>query len=97
MLVSCWVYSTLKMEAACSSKTSVDFQRTTRRYITEYGTLHNKRCENLKSYTAIMLLGSNNQAVFGIEIVLYCVFFVVRTEYIYIYMCVCVCVCVCVI
>jgi hypothetical protein len=29
---------------------SSDFQRTTRRYISEDGTLHNHRCENLKSY-----------------------------------------------
>jgi hypothetical protein len=29
---------------------SVDFQRTTRRYIPEDGTLRNHRCENLKSY-----------------------------------------------
>jgi hypothetical protein len=34
-LVSCSAYSTLKMETICSSETSVDFQRTTRRYITE--------------------------------------------------------------
>jgi hypothetical protein len=40
----------MKMEAICSSETSVDFQRTTRRYITEDSTLHNHRCENLKSY-----------------------------------------------
>jgi hypothetical protein len=32
------------------SATSVDFQRTTRRYIPEDDTLHNHRCENLKSY-----------------------------------------------
>jgi hypothetical protein len=38
------------MEAICSSETSFDFQRTTRRYIQEDGTLHNHRCENLKSY-----------------------------------------------
>jgi hypothetical protein len=50
-LVSCSAYSsTLKMEAICSSETSVDFQRTTQRYIPEDGTLHNHRCENLKSY-----------------------------------------------
>jgi hypothetical protein len=36
LLVSCSAYpSTLKMEAICSSETSVDFQRTTRRYIPE--------------------------------------------------------------
>jgi hypothetical protein len=42
--------STLKMEATCSSETSVDFQRTTQRYNPEDKTLHNHRCENLKSY-----------------------------------------------
>jgi hypothetical protein len=36
MLVSCLAYSsTLKMEAICSSKTSADFHRTTRRYIAD--------------------------------------------------------------
>jgi hypothetical protein len=36
MLVSYLAYSsTLKMEATCSSETSVDFQRITRRYIPE--------------------------------------------------------------
>jgi hypothetical protein len=50
-LVSCSAYSsTLKMEAICFSETSVDFQRTTWRYIQEDSTLHNQRCENLKSY-----------------------------------------------
>jgi hypothetical protein len=38
------------MEAICSSETSVLFQRTTRRYIPEARTLHNHRCETLKSY-----------------------------------------------
>jgi hypothetical protein len=32
------------------SSKEVDTQRTTRRYIPEDGTLHNHRCENLKSY-----------------------------------------------
>jgi hypothetical protein len=41
---------TLNMEAICSSETSVDFQRNTRRYNPEDITLHNHRCENLKSY-----------------------------------------------
>jgi hypothetical protein len=45
------ILSTLKMETICSSETSVVTQRTTRRYIPEDGTLHNHRCENLKSYT----------------------------------------------
>jgi hypothetical protein len=39
-LVSCSAYSsTLKMEAICSSETSVYFQRTTRRYIPDDSTL----------------------------------------------------------
>jgi hypothetical protein len=38
------------VEAICSSETSVDFQRTTQCYIPEDSTLHNHRCENLKSY-----------------------------------------------
>jgi hypothetical protein len=42
MLVSYLAYSsTLKMEETCSSETSVDFQRATRQYITEYRTLQN--------------------------------------------------------
>jgi hypothetical protein len=50
-LVSCSAYSSiLKMEAKCSSETSVDFQRTTRRRIPEGRTLHNHRYANLKSY-----------------------------------------------
>jgi hypothetical protein len=38
------------MQAICSSETSVDTRRTTRNYIQEDSTLHNHRCENLKSY-----------------------------------------------
>jgi hypothetical protein len=37
-------------EGACSSETSVDFQRTRLRYIPEDTTLHGHRCEGLKSY-----------------------------------------------
>jgi hypothetical protein len=37
------------MEVICSSETSVAIQRTTRRYIPEDITLHNHRCEHLKS------------------------------------------------
>jgi hypothetical protein len=45
MLVRCFSYSsTLKMEVTCSSETSVDFQRTTQRYIPEYRSLQPK-CE----------------------------------------------------
>jgi hypothetical protein len=39
MLISYLVYSTLKMEAICSSGTSIDFQLTVRRYIPEDRTL----------------------------------------------------------
>jgi hypothetical protein len=42
------------MEAIYYSETSVDTQRTTRRYIPEDGTLPNHRCENLKSYTSLL-------------------------------------------
>jgi hypothetical protein len=38
------------MEVICSSETPVDFQRTIWGYIPEDRTLHNLRCENLKSY-----------------------------------------------
>jgi hypothetical protein len=38
------------MEAICSSETSVNFQRTTRRYNPKDGTFNNHRCENLESY-----------------------------------------------
>jgi hypothetical protein len=42
-LVSCLAYpSTLKIEAILSSEKSVDFQQTTRRYISEDRTLRNK-------------------------------------------------------
>jgi hypothetical protein len=43
------------MEAICISETSVNTQRTTRRYIPEDGTLHNQRCESLKSYMVLEL------------------------------------------
>jgi hypothetical protein len=49
-LLPCSPYSTLKMEAVFSSETSVDFQQTRRPYIIENSTLHNHRCEDLKSY-----------------------------------------------
>jgi hypothetical protein len=43
------------MEAMCSSEKSVEFQRTTRRYIPEDDALHNHGCENHNSYRAICL------------------------------------------
>jgi hypothetical protein len=45
MLISCLVYpSTMKMEAACFSEMSADFQRTTRRYIPADKTLQCGSC-----------------------------------------------------
>jgi hypothetical protein len=38
------------MEVTCSSETSDDFQQITSHSIPEERTLHNHRCENLKSY-----------------------------------------------
>jgi hypothetical protein len=50
ILVFWLAYSyTLKMEATCSSETSVDFQQNTRRYTSEGKIIHNHYCENLKS------------------------------------------------
>jgi hypothetical protein len=46
-LVSYMAFSALKMEATCSSETSVDFKQTRRRYIPEDRTAHSHRCENL--------------------------------------------------
>jgi hypothetical protein len=53
--------STLKMEAICSSETSVETQRTTLRHIPVDDTLHNHCCENFKSYT--VYLHYKNQSV----------------------------------
>jgi hypothetical protein len=54
-LVSCSAYSsTLKMEAACSSETSVDFQTIILRIIPKERILDSHRregCENLKCYS----------------------------------------------
>jgi hypothetical protein len=52
------IFSTLNMEAIFSSETSVDTQRTTRRYIPGDGTLYNHRCENLKSYKHTEVYGN---------------------------------------
>jgi hypothetical protein len=43
------------MEAACSSETSVAFQRTPRRYTPADVNFHNQRCENLKSYNKLRM------------------------------------------
>jgi hypothetical protein len=44
------------MQATCSSATSVDFPRSTRRYIPEDRTLHNQRYEDLKCYKGFSIL-----------------------------------------
>jgi hypothetical protein len=50
-MVSCLAYfSTLEMDATCSSETSVDFQRTT-----GDRSLPSHSCENLKSYTVFYM------------------------------------------
>jgi hypothetical protein len=51
--------STLKMEAIRSSETLGATQWTTRRHIPEDDTLHNHRCENLKSYKLIQSASSH--------------------------------------
>jgi hypothetical protein len=48
-------YSTLKMDAISSSETSVDFQRTTQRYIPEDSILHNQSY-NDTNYTPLISL-----------------------------------------
>jgi hypothetical protein len=40
----------MQMGAVIRSETSGEFQRTIRRYIVEYRTFHNHRCEDLKPY-----------------------------------------------
>jgi hypothetical protein len=45
------ISSTLKMEAICSSETSVETKQTTRRHIPEGDTLHDHRC--LLRYNAV--------------------------------------------
>jgi hypothetical protein len=57
MLGSCLANSsTLKMDATCSSKTSVDFQRTAWNYIPRDRTLQNHFSENLESYSIYVSL-----------------------------------------
>jgi hypothetical protein len=56
MLVSSLSYHrTLKIEAIYSSETSIDFQQTTWRHIQEDRTLHNHRCDNLKSLDLVII------------------------------------------
>jgi signal-transduction protein with cAMP-binding, CBS, and nucleotidyltransferase domain len=51
------------MEATCFSEKSVDFQRTTRRYIPEDRTLHDHRCENLKSYISVAYFRDDDRTI----------------------------------
>jgi hypothetical protein len=60
------------MEATYFSETSVDFQRITRRYIPEDRTLHNHRCENLRSYikpsaSYLLIILSSTIYVYGLD------------------------------
>jgi hypothetical protein len=57
----CWLayFSILKMEAACSSEMSIDFQPTARRYIPENRTLHNHHCNSLMSQKVACCLPCN--------------------------------------
>jgi hypothetical protein len=61
----------LKMEAKYSSEDSVDFQWNVRRYIAEDRTLHNLRCENLKSYFIILPIAVSEKRllrrIFGLK------------------------------
>jgi hypothetical protein len=52
------------METIYFSETSVDFQRTTRRYVPEVSTFHSHRCENLKSY---LVDSYNDRAYINLE------------------------------
>jgi hypothetical protein len=54
-------FLTLKMEAICSSETSVETRRTTRRHIPKDDTYYHHRCENLKSYMMIKLFVRKEQ------------------------------------
>jgi 3-polyprenyl-4-hydroxybenzoate decarboxylase len=71
------ISSTLKREAICSSETSVATQQTTRRHIPEDDTLHNHRCENLKSYNDddedVEVTSASYQILFDSTVILPCV------------------------
>jgi hypothetical protein len=58
--VTCRAYSwILKMEVVCSSETSVDFQRSTRRYIPEDRTLLIKLCLYIKKKPFLFMIYVN--------------------------------------
>jgi hypothetical protein len=65
-MVSSLAYSsTLKMEATCSSETSVEFQRNTRHYTPEDRTPLKHLCENLKSYNGFLWFPRTLQKILG--------------------------------
>jgi hypothetical protein len=53
-------------------ETSVDIQRTTLRYIPEDSTLHNHRCENLKSNNAILFANQYSRKNWNLTFVSIC-------------------------
>jgi hypothetical protein len=66
----------VKMEAICSSETSVETQQTTRLHIPKDDTLHSHGCENLKSCTTTRVCscgenGENKDNTDGIGIKIY--------------------------
>jgi hypothetical protein len=60
--------STLKIEATYSSETSVEFHRTTWRYIPQDRTVHNDRCGTIKtlniSFQNVIIALSQQQKIF---------------------------------
>jgi hypothetical protein len=63
----------MKMEAIFSSETSVDFHRTTWRYIPQGKNVYNYRCDNLKVY---MLVRHSTSFIDGEELETYLIYFV---------------------
>jgi hypothetical protein len=65
-LVSCSAYSrTLKTEAICSFETSVNFQRTTRRYIPEDTFLHKGSISELRTWHSMIRQDTSIRNVYG--------------------------------
>jgi hypothetical protein len=56
-------YSAPKTEATYSSEMSVDFHQTTRYSTPEDRTLHNHRCENLKSDTVYYMVTNFSEEI----------------------------------
>jgi hypothetical protein len=66
-VVSCSAYSTMKMEAICSSKTLVDIQRTTLHYIPEDSTLQVSLCLVSHAGTCAAVYKQNWNNLTGME------------------------------